>query len=167
MARWYADLLRPKVAVSDAIKSKATELTAGLKTDDERVAAIYNYVATNIRYVSVSLGIGRFQPHAATEVLHNQYGDCKDKHTLLAAMLAAVDIKAEAVLINAGRKLDPEVPSPFQFNHVISAIKRGDSYLYADTTAEVAPLGYLFEILRNKQGLLVSDSGSRLITTPT
>lgn len=166
VARWYASLQRPKVTISETIKSKATELTAGLNTDDERIAALYNYVATNIRYVSISLGIGRFQPHDAAEVLHNQYGDCKDKHTLLAAMLASMGINSEPVLINAETKIDSEVPSPFQFNHLVSAIKRGDSYLYADTTTEVAPLGYLVETLRNKQALLVGDSTSRLITTP-
>ena len=166
VARWYGELQRPQVTISDAIKSKAADLTAGMKTEDERIAAIYNYVATNIRYVSISLGIGRFQPHDATSVLRNQYGDCKDKHTLLTALLAAAGVKAEPVLINTAAKMDPDVPSPFQFNHLITAIVRGDSYLYADTTTEVAPLGYLFDMLRNKQALLVSDLGAKLIRTP-
>ena len=43
------------------------------------MAALYNYVAQNIRYVSLSFGLGRFQPHSAADVFKNQYGDCKDK----------------------------------------------------------------------------------------
>jgi hypothetical protein len=39
-----------------------------------------------IRYIGVSFGIGRYQPHRLGSP--NQ-GDCKDKHTLSAATLAA------------------------------------------------------------------------------
>ena len=49
----------------------------------------------------MSFGIGRLQPHTAAEVFRNQYGDCKDKHTLLQAMLAAEKIEAEPVLIDS------------------------------------------------------------------
>ncbi len=52
--------------------------------------ALYSYVSTQFRYIGVSFGIGRYQPHGAAEVLANQYGDCKDEHTLLASLLAAV-----------------------------------------------------------------------------
>ena len=51
-------------------------------------------MAKNFRYVSLSLGVGRYQPHAASDVLHNQYGDCKDKHTLLASLLEAEGLHA-------------------------------------------------------------------------
>ena len=70
--------------------AKAEELTRGKKSDLEKLQAIYDYVAKNFRYVSLSFGLGRYQPHSASEVLANQYGDCKDKHTLLAALADAV-----------------------------------------------------------------------------
>ena len=73
-----------------------------------------------IRYVGVSFGIGRFRPHSASEVLANQYGDCKDKHTLLAAMLAAAGLHADPVLIGAGIRFNSAVPSPESFNHLIT-----------------------------------------------
>jgi transglutaminase-like putative cysteine protease len=78
-------------------------------------------------YIGLDFGIGRYQPHAADDVLDNGYGDCKDKHTLLATMLKAVGIDAWPALIHATRKLDPEVPSPAQFNHVITVVPRGDT----------------------------------------
>jgi transglutaminase-like putative cysteine protease len=58
-------------------------LTKGLSDDDAKLRAIYSYVSLHYRYVAISFGIGRYQPHAAGEILGNQYGDCKDKHTLL------------------------------------------------------------------------------------
>ena len=98
------------------------------------------------RFVEVPLrgnfpGIGRYQPHSATDVLSNDFGDCKDKHTLFAALLAAENIKAMPVLINSSAKIDPDVPSPAQFDHVITALPQGNGYQFLDTTPEVAPYG--------------------------
>ena len=51
----------------------------------EKIEALYDFVAKNFRYVSLSLGIRSLPATSASgDVLHNQYGDCKDKHTLLA-----------------------------------------------------------------------------------
>ena len=101
-------------------------MTKGLNSDLEKTEALYDFVAKNFRYVSLSLGVGRYQPHAASDVLHDQYGDCKDKHTLLASLLEAEGLHASSVLINSSRKLDPDVPSPSQFDHVITMLPPGN-----------------------------------------
>ena len=112
IGRWYASLEKDRRAPSPEVRAKAQELTKGLDTDLDKVQALYDFVAKNFRYVSLSLGLGRYQPHAAGDVLHDQYGDCKDKHTLLASLLEAEGMHASSVLINSSRKLDPDVPSP-------------------------------------------------------
>jgi tetratricopeptide (TPR) repeat protein len=82
-------------------------------------------------------------------------------------MLAATGLRAYPVLMNSARKLDPDMPSPGQFDHVISAIPLGSELLWADTTSEVAPAGLLSPTLRNKKGLMIPTSGpARLETTP-
>ena len=167
VGQWYADLQRERVVPDEKIKVKAEEVIRGLTTEKEKVTALYEYVAKNFRYVSLSLGQGRYQPHAAVDVMSNQYGDCKDKHTLLASMLAATGRRAYPVLINSVRKLDVDIPSPGQFDHVISAIPLGNETLWADTTAEVAPAGLLSPRLRNKKALMIPTAGpARLETTP-
>lgn len=167
VGQWYAALQKDRVAFDDKIKIKAEEIIKGRATEKEKITALYEYVAKNFRYVSLSLGQGRYQPHAATDVMSNQYGDCKDKHTLLASMLAATGRSAYPVLINSARKLDVDIPSPGQFDHVITAIPIGEETLWADTTAEIAPAGLLSPRLRNKKALMVPISGpARLETTP-
>jgi tetratricopeptide (TPR) repeat protein len=167
VGQWYEELQRDRVVPDEKIKVKAEEIIKGRATEKEKVTALYEYVAKNFRYVSLSLGQSRYQPHAATEVMSNQYGDCKDKHTLLASMLAATGVRAFPVLINSARKLDVDVPSPGQFDHVITAIQMGNETLWADTTSEIAPAGLLSPRLRNKKGLMVPISGpARLETTP-
>ena len=79
----------------DAVKAKAAALVKGKTDDMAKVKALYDYVSRNIRYVSLSFGLGRIQPHAASEVLANGYGDCKDKNTLLAALLRVAGISFE------------------------------------------------------------------------
>ena len=167
VGQWYASLQRDRVAPDDKIKVKAEEVISGRATEKDKVRALYEYVAKNFRYVSLSLGQGRYQPHSAASVMTNQYGDCKDKHTLLASMLAAAGLRAYPVLINSTRKLDADIPSPGQFDHVISAIPLGNEMLWADTTAEVAPAGLLSPNLRNKKALMIPTAGpARLETTP-
>jgi tetratricopeptide (TPR) repeat protein/transglutaminase-like putative cysteine protease len=156
---WYASLEKDRRAPSPEVRAKAEELTKGLDTDLERTEALYDFVAKNFRYVSLSLGVGRYQPHAAADVLHDQYGDCKDKHTLLSSLLEAEGLHADSVLINSTRKLDPDVPSPSQFDHVITMIppdgKGITQEVWMDTTSEVAPFRLLAYSLRNKQALVI------------
>jgi tetratricopeptide (TPR) repeat protein len=167
VGQWYAALQRDRVVPDEKIKLKAEEIIKGRTTEKEKAQALYEYVAKNFRYVSLSLGQGRYQPHAAADVMVNQYGDCKDKHTLLASMLAAAGLRAYPVLMNSARKLDVDVPSPGQFDHVISAIPLGNETLWADTTAEIAPVGLLSPQLRNKKALMIPTSGpAHLETTP-
>jgi len=89
VGRWYAGLEKDRRVPSTAVRAKAEELTKGLPTDMAKIEALYDYTAKDFRYVGLSLGLGRYQPHSADDVLHNQYGDCKDKHTLLASLLEA------------------------------------------------------------------------------
>jgi len=160
VGRWYASLDHDRRQPTPEIRAKADELTKGLTTDMDKVEALYDYVAKNFRYVSLSLGLGRYQPHAAADVLHNQYGDCKDKHTLLSSLLEAKGMHPSSVLINSSRKLDPEIPSPSQFDHVITLLPLGKEEVWMDTTTEVAPFRLLSFNIRKKQGLVIPVDGT-------
>lgn len=160
MGRWYAGLEKDRRAPDAEIRAKAAELTKGKTTDLDKIEALYDYVATNFRYISLSFGVGRFQPHAAADVMHNEYGDCKDKHTLLASLLAASGYQASSVLINSGRKIDPDVPSPSQFDHVFTMVPLGNQEIWMDSTTEVAPFRLLASVLRKKQALIVPQDGT-------
>jgi tetratricopeptide (TPR) repeat protein/transglutaminase-like putative cysteine protease len=159
VGRWYAGLEKDRRIPSPEVRSKAEELTKGMNGDLEKTEALYDFVAKNFRYVSLSLGVGRYQPHAASDVLHDQYGDCKDKHTLLASLLEAEGLHASSVLINSSRKLDPDVPSPSQFDHVITLLPlskgKNKEEVWMDTTSEVAPFRLLAYSLRKKQALVI------------
>src|SRR6185312_9278549 len=127
ISRWYTDLSATQAVPDERITAKAQELIANAKTEFERIRAIGTYVQ-NIQYISIQIGVGRWRPHAAAQVLAKSYGDCKDKANLMRAMLKAINIESFPVLIHAG---DPTYvheawPSPYQFNHCIVAVKIAD-----------------------------------------
>ncbi|HKS82726.1 MAG TPA: DUF3857 domain-containing protein [Candidatus Acidoferrales bacterium] len=165
--QWIRSLFAPRAVPSTAVKAKADELTRGAQTDLQKIQALYKFVSQNFRYIGISLGVGRIQPHSADDVLSNDYGDCKDKHTLLAALLAAENIQAFPALVDSTSKNDPDIPSPSDFDHVITAIPQGAGFLFLDATPEVAPFGYLSEAVRDKEVLVVPDHGeAKLVRTP-
>ena len=174
---WYGGLAKDRAAATPEIKAKAEELIKGKSTDDQKIQAIYDYVSTQVRYIGVDFGIGRYQPHAAETVMDNQYGDCKDKHTLLAALLKAAGYDAWPALISDSTKPIPDLPSPGQFDHVITVIPRGagpdhaanqeQDLIWLDSTPEISPYRMLVFPLRDKQALVIPDSApAALMTTP-
>lgn len=161
---WYRALEGSRVTPDDAIRAKATQLISGKTTDEARIRALYGYTATQVRYIGVALGQGRYQPHLASEVLANQYGDCKDKAALLTALLSAAGYSADTVLIGAGIRFNEAVPSPAAFNHAITAMSLGSGAvqqtIWLDSTQEVAPYRALLFGLRDKQALRIPLQGS-------
>lgn len=167
VGRWYGGLQEDRVKPTPEVAAKAAELTRNAPNDEAKLRALYGYVSTQFHYIGVAFGIGRYQPHSAAEVLANQYGDCKDKHTLLASLLAAVGIPAYPALISTSREVDGDVPSPGQFDHVITFVPRDTGPVWLDTTTEVGPYQYLVSPLRDKHALAIwKDKPPALVNTP-
>ncbi|HAI45346.1 MAG TPA: transglutaminase [Stenotrophomonas sp.] len=130
--------------VTPAIQALADQLTAGIADRREQAAALYRWVAQNIRYVAVYLGNGGLEPNPAQSILDNHYGDCKDHVVILEALLAARGIHSSAVLIGAGGGPSlPEIPLLGRFNHAITYIPEFD--LFLDSTSPYARFGQLPE----------------------
>ena len=163
VGEWFHGLEADRTVPDDAIKAKVAEVTAGKTTEEAKVKAVYGYVAGQIRYIGVAFGVGRYQPHRASDVLENQYGDCKDKHTLLAAMLHVLGENADAVLIGAGIRFNEAVPSPAAFNHLITHLHLNGQEVWLDATAEVAPYRMLVAVTRDKPALVVPDAGPAVV----
>lgn len=164
---WYRAMAAPRVQPTDALRARADEITHNAKTPEEQARAIYEFVSSKVRYVGIDFGVGRYQPHDAADVLANQYGDCKDKDTLLEALLRAKGFTTAPVLIGAGIAPVAEVPSPAFFNHVITTVEMSGRRVWLDSTPGVAPFGYLSPEIRDEKALVVPASGdAALVMTP-
>jgi hypothetical protein len=181
---WYWGLASPEREATADIVRKAHELTDKFPAPQDKVRALASYVQNNVRYVAIEIGIGGYQPHAAAEILKNLYGDCKDKATLLGALLQSIGIDSYFILINSDRGfLAPPFPTMLSFDHVILAIRlpeHGDrarfpaalehpslgTLLFFDPTDETTPFGYLPADLQANQGLLITKDGGELLKLP-
>jgi tetratricopeptide (TPR) repeat protein len=162
---WYRSLALSRTEPTATLRARAEEITKDAKTPEDQVRAIYNFVSTRTRYVGIDFGIGRYQPHTAEEVLANQYGDCKDKDTLLEALLRAKGFSTAPALIGAGIAPVPEVPSPAVFNHVITTVNLPVGRVWLDSTPQAAPYQYLSAVIRNQKALVVPAASPAILVS--
>jgi tetratricopeptide (TPR) repeat protein len=166
---WYKELAKGRYTPDAKIEEKVQQLTQNLATEAAKIRAIYHFVAANIRYVGIELGQSAYQPSPAAEVFQMQYGDCKDKTTLLISMLDLVGIKAYPVLISVApyERVDTTLPALNQFNHMIAAIPTGaNTYIWLDPTSATCSYGDLPYNTQGRTGFLISDTHGEFVETP-
>lgn len=168
IARWYRDLARDRLEPAPEVAAKARELTAGITDPMEMTRKLFEFAQRKIKYVSIQLGIGGYQPHPNGDVLKHAYGDCKDKATLLIAMLRAIGLRGYPTLIltrDAGLT-NQDFPSP-AFNHAIVAVPTESGYLFMDPTDERTQFGDLPWVDQGANVLVVREDGEgELVQTP-
>ncbi|MGH7465323.1 MAG: DUF3857 domain-containing transglutaminase family protein, partial [Longimicrobiales bacterium] len=150
IGRWYGELSRDRDALPATVQAKVREITADAASRLDSIRAVHRWVAQDIRYVSVSLGVGGYQPRTPGETVTTGFGDCKDKATLFIATLRSLGIDAHPVLLNTNAStVRREHPSIRQFNHMIAAVAEADGYTFTDLTAALTPYG---EVPLGEQG---------------
>ena len=181
---WYQQLAADRYTPDAQIEARVYQLTKDLTTKADKIRAIYHFVASRIRYVGIELGQSAYQPSPATEVLQKQYGDCKDKTTLLIAMLELVGIRAYPVLINPSpyERTDTELPSLNQFSHMLAAIPSNDGiarsqgapigvdeaggYIWLDATSSTCSYGNLPYSDQGRKGFLIGEAQGEFVDIP-
>jgi transglutaminase-like putative cysteine protease len=138
LGSWYADLVRPQFALDQSLQDELTRVTNGLHSDKEKISAIQEFVLRSTHYVALEFGIYSFKPYPVTQIYARRFGDCKDKASLMIALLRAAGIEAEIALVRT-RSLGDVMAEPASialFNHAIVYVPRYD--LWLDGTAEYA-----------------------------
>jgi hypothetical protein len=168
IARWYWDLQKPQTTLSPALKTMVAQLTGKSTTADEKTRAIYDWVSRSVRYVGLEFGLSAYKPHPAAEVHAKLYGDCKDKATLLIAMLGEAGIKAYPTLLQTETRnlLEQKLPALDAFDHCIAIADVDGKEVWLDATAETCPYGDIPDEDRGVQALVVRNGIGELKTIP-
>lgn len=169
VGRFVHDIESDRAVPSPEVAEVAKSLTASLTEPEARIRAVFEFVQSKINYVAISLDIGGWQPHASGDVLKYRYGDCKDKATLMIAMLRALGLTGYSVSINTRDDGLPDMDSPgLIFNHAIVAVPRAEGgYLFLDPTSTEAPFGDLPWQDQGVPVIVVKDDGTAdLVETP-
>ncbi len=162
IGKWYADNARGRYAMTPALEAKLAEIVRDARTLDDSLRAVHRWVAQDIRYVSIALGLGGYQPRTPAEVLETGFGDCKDKATIFVAMLTRMGVTAYPVILNSTGGVVRELPSLTQFDHAIAAFRRPGrtGYEYTDLTADLTPFGELPFGPQGEFGIVVQPDGT-------
>ncbi|MFT3840109.1 MAG: DUF3857 domain-containing protein [Myxococcaceae bacterium] len=169
VGRYWWGLVRDQLVPNEELKKTVDTVLKGVDRKDDRkvISAIYDFVVTHTRYVALEFGIHGFKPYRVDRVLARRFGDCKDKASLIFAMLKVAGVDARLVLLrmrNLGQ-LDPQPASLAAFNHAIAYVPKYD--LYLDGTAEFHGTGEMPGQDRQANVLIVEpDGASRFLVTP-
>lgn len=167
LGAWYWHLIEDQLVTTPEIQATVAELTAGLQTDAEKVAAIYAYVVRNTRYVGLEFGVHGFRPYRTSEIFERRFGDCKDTASLINVMLEAAGIEAHIVLVRT-RDLGRIAETPASlavFNHAIAYVPALD--LYLDGTAGFSGSSELPDMDQGASAAIIVDGqGARFVTIP-
>ena len=183
IGEWYQGLSKDRLVSTPEIAAKADELTAGKADFYDKSEAIAEFVQKQVRYFVIEMGIGGNQPHFAADIFRNRYGDCKDKATLVSAMLSSVGIHSALMMVDHRRGVvDPDAPS-IVGDHMIAAIeipkgynsprlrsvitaKTGRRYLIFDPTWDKTAYGQLENNLQGGYGVLLEGVDSEVVQLP-
>ncbi|HXU63793.1 MAG TPA: DUF3857 domain-containing protein [Polyangia bacterium] len=166
VATWYWHLIEDQLTADEEIRRTARALLApGMSTRD-KVRAVYAFVVENTRYVGLEFGIHGYKPYKVSQVLARRFGDCKDKASLMLALLRELGVPSQLVLVRTrrGGRLDPAPASLAIFDHAIVYVPSLD--LYLDGTAEFSGMTELPSEDQGVMVLRVGPGGGTLTETP-
>jgi hypothetical protein len=169
---WYKNAVKGFTEPDDQVRRKAAELTAGKKTREEKLQAIFEFVADDIRYVNYVSGEW-WLPNRPQELLARRQGDCDDKAMLLITLLKAVGIEANEVLIQTRYTAQPSLLRAEKaaiplFDHGIAYLpgEKGKPGIWLDATSPESRLGPLPSMDARTVAFFIDEGPAKVIDTP-
>lgn len=166
-AAWWWNLIKNQLEVTPAMRKKVEELCAGKADLAAKIAAIYHFVTTDVRYEAWEFGVHGYKPYSTPIIFERRHGDCKDKALLLCALLGEIGVVAHPVLIHAEslRSADDlELAMVQHFNHCIAWLpaQQGMPGRFLDGTAVWHPTDTLPDMDQGARVLVVDRGKAEL-----
>ncbi|MBD3381694.1 MAG: DUF3857 domain-containing protein, partial [candidate division Zixibacteria bacterium] len=162
---WFAEKFFKHIDNSPEMIDLVGELREQSENRADLIEEIGTYVIKNVREVNLRLGLGGYEPHDASEVLDNKYGDWRDKTVLMIAMLKEAGIEAYPVFVNQSDPVTAvDMPALCQYNAMFVYVpgERGNDAVWINPFADYCRFGY-FPNGQSVKSLLVRETGAELI----
>jgi transglutaminase-like putative cysteine protease len=170
LGKWvYDDLIKSRQELPAETIKMVSELVKNATNDKGKARLIYDYLQKKTRYISVQVGIGGFQPFAASEVDKLSYGDCKALVNYAQTLLKAVNIESYYCVVFAGnlkKSIDPEFASMDQGNHIILCLPFEKDTTWLECTSQDSPFGFLGTFTDDRFVLACTPEGGKVLKTP-
>ncbi|PIE90931.1 MAG: hypothetical protein CR997_03485 [Acidobacteria bacterium] len=167
MAEWYHQLIDEQLKLDPETVQIVRSLVDGVQDQREIVKRIHEFVITHTRYVALEFGIHGYKPYQVNQVCSRQFGDCKDKASLLVAMLREAGVEASIAIVRTSDRgqIAREPANLSYFNHAIAYVPKFE--LFLDGTAEYSGIDELPEMDQGAEALVVDREGQgQLMTIP-
>jgi transglutaminase-like putative cysteine protease len=170
IALWSESLFQLNEPSRAAVTKLAQSIRAAHPQQRDQIVASIRFVQDQIRYLGIEMGRNSHQPHQPADVLEQRWGDCKDKSFLLASLLQELGVEAYPALVNTKLRhnMDRELPSPFEFDHVITQVRLANRTYWIDPT--LSDQGGTLETIEtpnDERALVVSKQTNALATIVT
>jgi transglutaminase-like putative cysteine protease len=169
---WYRAAVQGFTEPDDQVRRLAADLTKGKKTRDEKLQAIFEFVADDIRYVNYVSGEW-WLPNRPQELLARRQGDCDDKAMLLITLLKAVGIEANEVLVQTRYTAQPSLLRSEKaaiplFDHGIAYLpgEKGKPGIWLDATSPESRLGPLPSMDARTVAFFIDEGPAKIVDTP-
>lgn len=158
----WAQGLFPGNAPKEDLESVLAQVRAE-RTPEEKVRRALAFVQGEIRYLSLSFGENSHRPFSPRDVLGRRFGDCKDKSSLLVAILRAEGIDAVPVLLSNSMRggVEKLLPSPLDFDHAIVRVRLNGKRYYLDPTVrgQISDLDWIGQWHAGSKALVIEAGG--------
>lgn len=165
--KWmYDKLLVDRGELPEATKKEIEHLVSGINDPIKKAKLVYEYMQNKTRYISIQIGIGGWKPMLASEVEELGYGDCKALTNYTHALLKAANVPSYYSIIYAKRRrdIDNELAS-IQGNHAILMVPTAKDTIWLECTSQKVPFGYLGSFTDDRDALVVTPEGGKIMHT--
>src|SRR5690606_36041786 len=102
------------------------------------------------------------------KVAVNNYGDCKALSNYMKALLKEAQIPSQLVIVKAGKNKDlwADFSAIGQANHMILCVPMVKDTVWLECTSQRNPYNYLGSFTGDRNVILVSDEGGKVVKTP-
>jgi transglutaminase-like putative cysteine protease len=168
--KWNSRFLtNVNTGTDETLQKLSDSICLNKKSAREKAQAIFKWVQEHIKYVAFEEGLEGFVPRQAADVCSKRYGDCKDMASLLTALMKLQGLEASFAWI--GTRSIPytysEVPLPLTDNHMISAVRIDNEWIFLDATDPNCIFGMPTSGIQGKECLIgISPDKYELVTVP-
>jgi transglutaminase-like putative cysteine protease/Flp pilus assembly protein TadD len=138
LGKWYAGFIAPQLQLDSSLRAALDKITQGQTSDLDKIHAIHRFVIENTHYVGLEFGVYSYKPYPVSQIYARRFGDCKDKASLMVALMRAAGIDADFALVRTRKMGDvgDQATSLQIFDHALVYVPKYQ--LWLDGTAEYA-----------------------------
>lgn len=158
LTREYLADIEAQLSPAEEIPALAAEVSAGTSGVRERIQSLAEFVQATLRYEPIFFGPRARIPKTIEQTLRDRYGDCKDHSLLLLQLLRQTGHEANLALVSASGRIDPQVPSLDQFDHMVVRCSDCPGVVFIDATDKHVALGRSSPRALNGRAALILDA---------